>query len=191
MENVMRHSSSEASITPLARTGGAGKAYQSFAEAWVARAIEAGCDPRMRQEPLSSKDDAGEWMLVVSAAGLSHSLYPGKLPERFLDEALLILGRLGRIEHDPHLKPWHGNILLDDTSSLAIALRVKMIREALHMDYAHFYGSLQINAKVGEALEDGRVTFIHPDEEMLKAVCLYYGVPEEWLTLGAAEDIEG
>jgi hypothetical protein len=191
MEHVMRHQSSRASVLPFAHVSGAKKTVRSFADVWVERAIAAGCDPRMRQEPLCSDGYAGEWLLAVSAAGLSHPLYPGKLPERFLNEVFLILGGFGRIKHNAHLKPWHGNVLLDDASSRAIALRVKLIREAFHKDCAGFYGAVGIDAKVGEALESGRVALLHPDEEMLKAVCLHYDAPEEWLTHGAAGEIEG
>jgi hypothetical protein len=185
----MRVCFSKVLVFPINRGAAQARTYRSFAEVWVERAIAAGCNPNMRQQSLAS-EDAGEWLLVIFAAGLSHPLYPGRLPVRFLDDVFLILSRLGRIEHNRNLKPWHGNVLLDNASSRAVALRLKLIRHALHMDYARFYGAVGIAAKVGEALESGRVAFLEPDVEMLKAVCLHYDAPEEWLTHGSAEEIE-
>jgi len=50
-----------------------------LAETWVQAAIAAGCNPHMRQEPLSRDGLAGEWLLFVSKTGLNHPLYPGEL----------------------------------------------------------------------------------------------------------------
>ena len=167
------------------------RAYRGFAETWVARAITGGCDPCMRQEPLLSEGYAGEWLLVVSAAGFDNPLYPGRLPERFLDEVFLILGRLGRIKPDAQLRPWHGNVLLDDDSPRAIAFRVKLIRQSLNMECEEFYGAVGIRALVGEALESDHLAFARPDKMMLQAIALHYDAPEEWLCFGAAEEIGG
>jgi hypothetical protein len=145
----------------------------------------------MRQEPLSSGDLAGEWLLVVSTAGLDHPQYPGRLPERFLNEVFQVLGFLSRVKPDAYLRPWHGNVLLDDGSPRALAFRVKLIREALHMHFEEFYGALGIRAVVGEALECGYIAFARPDQQMLQAIAWRHDVPEEWLTFGAAEEIEG
>ena len=145
----------------------------------------------MRQEPLSSDGLAGEWLLVTSKAGLGHPLYPGALPDELLDEVFIVLARLGRIVHDTELKAWHGNVLTDDSSARALAFRVKLAREALGINRRHFYGACGINPKAGEALEAGHVSFASPDHEILHELCTYHGIPEEWLMLGNAEDIEG
>ncbi len=160
-------------------------------ETWVQAAIAAGCDPRMRQEPLSSDELAGEWLLVTSKAGLNHPLYPGALPDELLDEVFVVLGRLGRIVHDTELKAWHGNVLPDDSSARALAFRAKLAREALGINRRHFYGACGINPKAGESLEGGHVSFASLDHEILHDVCGYHDIPEEWLMLGNAEDIEG
>ena len=71
----MHHSSSEGSALCVQRGGAAKRlAYRGFAETWVEKAIAADCYPHMRQEPLSSQELAGEWLLVVSAAGLANPL---------------------------------------------------------------------------------------------------------------------
>jgi hypothetical protein len=164
--------------------------YRGFAEAWVDEAIVAGCDPHMRQEPLSSDGLAGEWLLVVSAAGLSNPFYPGSVPDEFLDEVFLILGRRGRIDHAQGLRPWHGNVLLDNISSRALLFRMKLIREALHLGCDEFYGNTGFPAGAAEAIESGRLEFEDRYQKMPQAVCLHYDVPEEWLTCGAAEEME-
>ena len=53
------------------------KAGDRVAEIRVQAAIAAGCDPHMRQQTLSSGGLAGEWLPVVSKAGLNHPIYPG------------------------------------------------------------------------------------------------------------------
>ncbi len=161
-----------------------------LAETWVQAAIAAGCDPHMRQEPLSSDGLAGEWLLVVSKAGLNHPLYPGELPDELLDEVFLILARFGRVIRDDALKVWHGNVWPDDSSARALAFRVRLAREALGMDRSYFYGACGINPKAGEALEAAHVSFASADHEMLYELCAYHAIPEEWLMLGNAEDIE-
>jgi len=166
------------------------KAGDRLAEIWVQAAIAAGCDPHMRQEPLSSDGLAGEWLLVVSKAGLNHPIYPGTLPDELLDEVFLILSRLGRVIHDRALKAWHGNVCPDDSSARAIAFRVRLAREALGLDRRHFYGSCGLNPKAGEALEAAHVFFASPDHDMLHELCVYHDIPEEWLMLGNAEDIQ-
>ena len=166
-------------------------AGDNTAEIWVQAAIAAGSDPLMRQEPLSSDGLAGEWLLVTSKAGLNHPLYPGTLPDEHLDEVFIVLAKLGRIVHDAELKAWHGNVLPDDSSARALAFRVKLAREALGINRRHFYGACGLNPKAGEALEAGHVSFASADHEMLHEVCGYHNIPEEWLMLGNAEDIEG
>jgi hypothetical protein len=105
-----------------------------LAETWVQAAIAAECDPFMQQESLSRDGLAGEWLLVTSKAGLNNALYPGALPEDLLDEVFMVLARLGRVKHDPVLKPWHGNVLPDDSSPRALALRMKLARDSLALD---------------------------------------------------------
>ena len=176
------------SVGPISVTK---QASDSAAEIWVQAAIAAGCDPHMRQEPLSSDGLAGEWLVVVSKAGLNHSLYPGALPDELLDEVFIVLARLGRVRCDAELKAWHGNVLPDDSSARALAFRMKLAREALGIKRRHFYGACGINPKAGEAFEAGHGSFASPDHEMLHDVCSYHNIPEEWLMLGNAEDIEG
>ena len=166
------------------------RAEDRLAEVWVQAAIAAGCDPHMRQEPLSSAELAGEWLMVVSKAGLNHPIYPGTLPDELLDEVFIVLARLGRVLHDSTLKAWHGNVWPDDSSARAIAFRVRLAREALALDRRHFYGACGLNPKAGEALEGAHVSFACADHEMLHELCAYHDVPEEWLMLGNAEDIE-
>ena len=100
------------------------------------------------------------------------------------------LARLGRVTHDQYLKPWHGDVLLDDSSSRAIAFRITLVRGSLYRDTALFYGACGIHAKVGEAIERGQLSFLTPDQEMLQTICRHYGIPEEWLMHGPAEEIE-
>ena len=169
---------------------GAGTLAGHLAEIWVQAAIAAGCDPFMRQEPLSSGELAGEWLLVTSKAGLSHALYPGALPDELLDEVFVVLSRLGRVQHDAILMPWHGNVMSDDSSALALAFRVRLAREALAMDRARFYGECSLNPKAGEALEAGHVSFASPDHVMVPELCAHHGIPEEWVAIGNAQDIE-
>ncbi len=161
-----------------------------LAEIWVQAAIAAGCDPLMRQEPLSSEGLAGEWLLATAKAGLASPLYPGALPDDLLDEVFMVLSRLGRIKHDARLKPWHGNVMPDDGSPRALAFRVKLAREALAMDRTRFYGDCGLNLKAGEALEAAHVSFADPDNEMLQELCAHHAIPEEWAVLGNAEDID-
>ena len=160
------------------------------AEIWVQAAIAAGCDPHMRQEPLSSGELAGEWLLVVAKAGLSHPLYPGKLPDELLDEVFLVLAKLGRVIHDDTLKAWHGSVWPDDSTARALAFRVRLARDALKMDRSSFYGACGLNLKAGQALEAANVSFASSDHAMLHELCASHNIPEEWLMLGNADDIE-
>ena len=144
----------------------------------------------MQQEPLISEGYAGEWLLVLSIAGHASPLYPGKLPEGLLDEVFIVLGHLGRLTHDPHLRPWHGNVLLDDSSARAIAFRIRLVREALYMSSGLFYVRCGINPKVGEAFEAGYLSSLSPDQEMLHVISAHYGIPEDWIMQGDAEEIE-
>ena len=161
-----------------------------FAETWVQAAIAAGCDPHMRQEPLSSEGLAGEWQLVVAKGGFNHPLYPGQLPDALLDEVFFVLLRLGRVIHGDTLKAWHGNVWPDDNSARALAFRMRLARETLGMDRGHFYGACGLNPKAGEAFEAAHVSFASADHGMAYELCAHHSIPEEWVTLGNAEDIE-
>ena len=162
----------------------------SLTEAWVRQAIAAGCDPFMQQEPLSSEGLAGEWVLVLSLAGLKSPFYAGQLPDELLDEVFVVLSRLERVTHDPYLRPWHGNVLLDVTSSRALAFRIKLVRDALGMDGRRFYGACGIDPIVGDAIEAGFLSFLSPGHELLQKIAAHHDIPEEWLANGTAEEIE-
>ena len=177
-------------IYSLQTTEGGKLANHCLAETWVQQAIAAGCAPYMQQEPLMSEDYAGEWLLVLSVAGHASPLYPGRLPEGLLDEVFIVLARLGRMTHDDFLKPWHGNVLLEDSSARAIGFRIRLVREALYWNARHFYARCGIDPKVGEGIEDGYLSSLSPDQEMLPAICAHYDIPEEWILHGAAEEIE-
>ena len=191
----MRQSSTAAeaiirSFRSMAPIGAKALSGDRLAETWVQAAIAAGCDPHMRQQPLSSDGLAGEWLLVVSKAGLNHPLYPGQLPDELLDEVFLVLSRLGRVICDGELKAWHGNVWTDDSSPRALAFRMRLAREGLGLDRRQFYGAFRVNPVAGEALEAAHGSFASADHEMLQELCAYHGIPEEWLMLGDAEDIE-
>jgi hypothetical protein len=177
-------------IRNLLSTEGGRLANHCLAEIWVAQAITAGCDPFMQQEPLGSDGYAGEWLLVLSVTGRASPLYPGKLPEGLLDEVFIVLGQLGRLTHDQHLRPWHGNVLLDDSSPRAIAFRIRLVREALYMSAGLFYARCGINPKVGEAIEAGHLSSLSPEQEMLHVISAHYGIPKEWIMHGDAEEIK-
>ena len=178
-------------LIPALRPGARGKlANHCLAETWVRQAIVAGCDPFMQQEPLASDDWAGEWLLVISFAGRASPLYPGTLPNELLDDVFTVLARLGRLTHDQHLKPWHGNVLLDDSSSRSIVFRLRLVRESLSMGVALFYGACGLDPKAGEAIEAGHFSLLSPDQATLQAICTQYDIPEEWITQGTAEEIE-
>ncbi len=165
-------------------------ARNSRATTWAERAIAAGCDPRLHQQPLSSDGFAGEWLLVTDKAGVNTSLYPGKLPEELWDEVFIVLVGLGRLIHDRDLRPWHGIVLLNDSSPQALALRIKLVRDALEMDHSLFYGACGLNPRAGEALEAGHALLASPGHEMVNQVSAHYDIPEEWLKYGTAEEIE-
>ena len=177
-------------VHSLHSTEGGRLANHCLAETWVRQAIAAGCNPYMQQEPLMREDYAGEWLLVLSVAGHASPLYPERLPEGLLDEVFIVLARLGRLTHDDFLKPWHGNVLLDDSSARAIGFRIRLVREALYWNVGRFYARCGIESKVGEAIEDGYLSSLSPDEEMLRAICAHCDIPEEWILHGAAEELE-
>ncbi len=177
-------------ILDLQSTEGGRLANHCLAETWVRQAIAAGCDPFMQQEPLMSDGYAGEWLLVLSVTGHASSVYPGKLPEGLLDEVFMVLALLGRLTYDQHLRPWHGAVLLDDSSARAIVFRIRLVREALSMNVGRFYARCGIDPKVGEAIEDGYLSLLSPDQEMLQVICVRYDIPDDWITQGAAEEIE-
>ncbi len=173
-----------------AAANGRTKGRSDVAAAWVEQAITAGLDPFMRQEPLSSSEQAGEWLLATSkdAAGRPNS--PGTLADEHFDEAFVILAQLGRLRHAAELKPWHGNILPDDSSPRAVALRVKLAREALTLELEDFYRACGVNANAGRALEAGNRAFASIENEMLAVICAHHAIPEDWVMSGSAEDIE-
>ena len=166
-------------------------ATRQLAGIWVQAAIAAGCDPHMRQEPLSSEAAAGEWSLVLAKAGRENPLFPGTPPDDLLDEVLLILVKHGRTTHDGKLEAWHGNVWPDDSSPRALAFRTRLPRKAFAMARRRFYGACGINnPKAVEALEAGHGAFASPDQEMLIELCAHHGIPEEWVMFGNAQEIE-
>jgi hypothetical protein len=192
---VMRHPSSaaEALILNARSQSHAASRRQGRADvaiAWIEQAIAAGCDPVMQQQPISAKDLPGEWLLVSLKQGNMRWGNPGKLASEHFDEAFVILARLGRIHTDAALKPWHGNVLLDDSAPRAVALRVRLVREALGLDHNNFYGACGINLKAGEALEEGNRLFASLDHEILHRICAHHDIPEDWVMFGMADEIE-
>ena len=133
---------------------------------------------------------AGEWMIGFAKAGRKHPLFPGTPPDDLLDEVFLILVKYGRILHDGELQTWHGNVWPDDSSPRALGFRMRLAREALAMDRGRFYGACGCNPKAGEALEAGHGSFASPDRDMLSELCAHHEIPEEWLMLGNAQEIE-
>ena len=63
---------------------------EAAARAWVDAAKQAGLNPRVAQQSLSS-DDAGEWHIMTSNADQRLPGHPGQLPNELWDEAFLIL----------------------------------------------------------------------------------------------------
>lgn len=194
-ENVMRPrpAAAEAIICAFQSISAAtakSDADRLLAEIWVQASIASGCNPHMRQEPLSSGAAAGEWVFVYAKTASKHLLYPGRLPDDLFDEVFFILVRLGRVIHDKALKAWHGNVWPDDSSPRALGFRMRLTREALAMDRRRFYGACGFNAKAADALEAGHGSFASPDREMLTELCAYHRIPEEWVMLGNAQDIE-
>jgi hypothetical protein len=191
----MRHPSSaaEALILNARAHSYAGSRRQGRADvaiAWIEQAIAAGCDPVMQQHPISAQEHAGEWLLVSAKQRNMRWGNPGKLASEHFDEAFVILARLGRIHNDAVLKPWHGNVLLDDSAPRAVALRIRLAREALALDHNAFYGACAVNLKAGEALEEGNRLFASLDHEILHRICAYHDVPEDWVMFGMADEIE-
>ncbi len=166
------------------------KGRADVAAAWVEQAITAGGDPFMRQEPLSSGEQAGEWLLVTSKDAAGHPNFPGRLVDEHFDEVFVVLARLGRLRPDAELKPWHGNVLPEDSSCRAVALRVNLAREALALGLDVFYRGCGVNANACRAREAGHRAFASIDNEMLAVICAHNAIPEEWVLYGTAEEIE-
>jgi hypothetical protein len=165
------------------------KGRSDVAAAWVEQAINAGLDPIMRQEPLNG-EDAGEWRLVTRKLDADHPRHPGALPVEHIDEVLVVLETLGRLRPDGEFKPWHGSILPDDSSPRAVALRVRLAREALLMDPNAFYRACGANPKAGNALEAGNGSFACIDNPMLADICAQHRIPAQWIMFGDADEIE-
>jgi hypothetical protein len=160
-----------------------------LAKTWVESAIAAKGDPFARQEPLSS-GDAGEWKIVIHKAALNLSLAPEALRDDLWDEAFIVLAGLGRVKFADEPKTWHGNLLLDNCSPEAIALRTLVVRLALKMDHEQFYGACAINLKAAHALEAGHPAFASPTYEALDKLCDCHDIPESWLRFGGAMELE-
>ncbi len=192
----MRHHSTAAEALILnarsmsANTCGRKRVRSDVAIAWVEQAIAAGCDPLMRQEPLSSGEQAGEWLLATSKNAAAHPHFPGQPADEYFDEVFVILARLGRLRHDAELRPWHGNVLPEDSSPRAVALRIKLAREVLGLGEEAFYGACRLNLNAGRALEEGHRAFASIDHEMLPLICAQHDIPEGWVMSGMAEEIE-
>ena len=122
----------------------------------------------LRQEPLSSQELAGEWLLVVSAAGLGIPSIQEVCRTVFWMRCFLLLATSGASSTATAYGPGMSNVLLDDASSRALAFRLKLVREALNLDYESFYGIMGIHSGTGEAIESERLGYAAPDEEMLK-----------------------
>jgi hypothetical protein len=176
--------------TISAAAHGRNNTRNDVAVAWVEQAIASGCDPFIRQAPLSSGDHAGEWLLAISKGAALRSDFPGMPADEYFDEVFVILARLGRLCPDANLKPWHGNVLPDDSSPRGVGLRVKLARVALALDLANFYPASGVNAKTGQALEDGNRAFASIDNEILANICAFHSIPVDWVMFGSAEEIQ-
>jgi len=159
-----------------------------LAKTWVENAIAAGWDPFVRQEPLSS-DDSGEWKIVTYKTASSHSPCPGMFEELW-DEIFIILATMGRLKQDDDLELWHGDLLIDNCSSRALALRLRMARQALNLDHEQFYGSCGIDRTAAAAFEAGHPSFASLSSEYLDELCDRHDIPEAWLWFGTAMEIE-
>ncbi len=159
-----------------------------LAKAWVDSAIAAGLEPFARQEPLSG-DDAGEWKVVIYKTTPSNSPCPETLAELW-DEIFIILVTMGRLKWDDDLKLWHGDFLNDRCSPDVLALRLRMARQALNLDYEQFYGACSINLKAAAAFEAGHPSFASLSTEFLDELCDRHDIPEAWLWFGTAMEIE-
>jgi hypothetical protein len=178
------------SARSLSAARGRKQVRSDVAIAWVEQAIAAGCGPFMRQEPLSSSDQAGEWLLAISKDAATHPYFPGMPTDEHFDEVFVILARLGRLRPDATLRPWHGNVLPEDSSARAVALRIKIAREFIGLGQEAFYGACRMNLNAGRALEEGHRAFASIDNEMLPLICAQHGIPEDWVMFGTAEEIE-
>jgi hypothetical protein len=177
-------------VRSLSAAAGARKGARSdVASAWVEQAIAGGLDPIMRQQPLNA-EDPGEWRLVARKVEANDPGRPEPLPEEHFDEAFMVLARLGRLRPDGELRPWHGAVLPDDSSARALALRVRLAREALSIDPDAFYLACGVNPRAGQALEAGNVAFASFDSPMLPEICARHTIPEDWIMFGTAEEIE-
>jgi hypothetical protein len=150
---------------------------EAAARAWVGAAKQAGLNPRIVQQSLSS-DDAGEWHITTLKGD-----HPGQIPDELWDEVFLILEAGGDVVHDTKLKCWHGAVLLDDASQFAIALRLRLARRALNLSAESFYAP--IPREVRETLCERGFS-----EDDLSKLCDCHGIPEEWLTSGEPAELE-
>ncbi len=155
---------------------------EAAARTWVEAAKQAGLNPRVAQQSLSS-GDAGEWHIMTSNADQRLPGHPGQLPNELWDEAFLILEADGNIVHDAKLKCWHGAVLLDDTGQPAIALRLRLARASLNLSAQSFYAPIP---------PENRQTLCERgfSEDDLRKLCDCHGIPEEWLTSGEPAEIE-
>ena len=145
------------------------------ARAWVEAARRAGLDPRIVQQPLSSPD-AGEWHIATVAPSTRLVL-----PEHLWDEVFMILVADSDFATQPSLDCWHGTVLLDDTSPRAIALRLWLAQKSLKLSLEDFHAPIA---------RDARQIWLLHSEIHLSRLCLYHGIPEEWLTSGEPAEIE-
>ncbi len=155
---------------------------EAAARAWVDDAKQAGLNPRVAQQSLSS-DDAGEWHIMTSNADQRLPGHPAQLPNELWDEAFLILEAEGDIAHDAKLKCWHGAVFLDDSGQPAIALRLRLARASLNLSAESFYAPIP---------PENRQTLCERgfSEDDLRKLCECHGIPEEWLTSGEPAEIE-
>jgi hypothetical protein len=156
------------------------------ARGWVTLAIAAGCDPQMVQKPLFSREDAGEWNLMVRNCDDG----PGVLPDILWDAAFLILAAMGRIRHAADAMPWHGQALPDDSSTRAIAFRLKMVRLAMNLSLETFYRPCGLSLKTARDWEASRRSFDCLNPRELAPLCAAHRIPEVWLLYGEADAIE-
>ena len=155
---------------------------QVAARAWVEASKEAGLNPRIVQQSLSS-GDAGEWHITTSKANRASPGSRGQLPDDLWDEVFLILEASGDIIHDAKLKCWHGAVLLDDTSQAAVALRLRLARASLNLSVESFYAT--ILPEICQTLSERGFS-----EDVLRKLCECHCIPEEWLTSGEPAEIE-
>jgi len=155
------------------------------AEEWVERGIVSGCDPTVRQQSLSD-EDAGEWRIVTKKSAGSCPA----LPKELWDEVFVVLVNLDRIKLDSKLKLWHGNCLAENCSAWALALRLRLVRQAFKLDIEEFYGPCGLDRKTAEAIEAPGSVFLCPSSGLIEQLSEGHGIPEEWLEFGIASEIE-